>query len=218
MSRLLVQVPRLGDRSAWCKKYLGTSWLAISHLPLSFALIPTVAIAQLSLALAEAMDRPLLAASKQFALEADGNLLVVVGSVSQGGDGRIFRIDPTNGDRTVVSGPEMGEGPRLMDPEGIVLNSLSTIFVTDIGQAAVIQIDPISGNRTVILSPFMGDGETPDIPSGLAFNILDELLVADRTVIYRVDISTGDRTVISAPIIGQGEPFLVADDIFVIKN
>ena len=42
--------------------------------------------------------------------------------------------------------------------------------------------------------------------------------MADRTVIYRVDISTGDRTVISAPIIGQGEPFLVADDIFVIKN
>ncbi|MCE2433034.1 MAG: hypothetical protein J4F29_08970 [Candidatus Latescibacteria bacterium] len=155
---------------------------------------------------------------KQFALEADGNLLLVVGSVSQGGEGRIFRIDPTNGDRMVVSGPEMGEGPRLMDPEGIVLNSLNTIFVTDIGQAAVIQIDPISGNRTVILSPFMGDGETPDIPSGLAFNILDELLVADRTVIYRVDISTGDRTVISAPIIGQGEPFLVADDIFVIKN
>ena len=155
---------------------------------------------------------------KQFALDSYGNLLLVVGSVSQGGDGRVFRIDPANGDRTVVSGPEMGEGPRLMDPEGIVLNSLNTIFVTDIGQAAVIQIDPNSGNRTVISSPFMGEGELPDIPSGLAFNILDELLVADRTVIYRVDINTGDRTVISAPIIGQGEPFLVADDIFVIKN
>ena len=64
----------------------------------------------------------------------------------------------------------------------------------------------------------MGEGELPDIPSGLAFNTLDQLLVADRTVIYRVDIDTGNRTVISAPIIGQGEPFLVADDIFVIKN
>lgn len=155
---------------------------------------------------------------KQFALEADGKLLLVVGSVSQGGEGRIFRIDPDSGDRTVVSGPEMGEGPRLMDPEGIVLNSLNTIFVTDIGQAAVIQIDPINGNRTIISSPFMGAGELPDIPSGLAFNTLDQLLVADRTVIYRVDIDTGDRTVISAPIIGQGEPFLVADDILVIKN
>lgn len=155
---------------------------------------------------------------KQFALEADGTLLVVVGSVSQGGDGRIFRIDPDSGDRMVVSGPEMGEGPRLMDPEGIVLNSLNTIFVTDIGQSAVIQIDPISGNRIIISSPFTGGGELPDIPSGLAFNTLDQLLVADRTVIYRVDINTGDRTVISAPIIGQGEPFLVADDILVIKN
>ncbi len=161
---------------------------------------------------------PFTGGIKQFALEADGNLLLVVGSVSQGGEGRIFRIDPNSGDRTVVSGPEMGEGPRLMDPEGIVLNSLNTIFVTDIGQAAVIQIDPISGDRTIISSPFMGGGELPDIPSGLAFNTLDQLLVADRTVIYRVDIDTGDRTVISAPIIGQGEPFLVADDIFVIKN
>ena len=155
---------------------------------------------------------------KQFALEADGNLLLVVGSVSQGGEGRIFRIDPNSGDRAVVSGPEMGEGPRLMDPEGIVLSTLNTIFVTDIGQAAVIRVDPLSGDRTIISSPFMGGGELPDIPSGLAFNTLDQLLVADRTVIYRIDISTGDRTVISAPIIGQGEPFLVADDIFVIKN
>ncbi len=155
---------------------------------------------------------------KQFALDADGNLLLVVGSVSQGGEGRIFRIDPNSGDRAVVSGPEMGEGPRLMDPEGIVLSTLNTIFVTDIGQAAVIRVDPLSGDRTIISSPFMGEGELPDIPSGLAFNTLDQLLVADRTVIYRVDIDTGDRTVISAPIIGQGEPFLVADDIFVIKN
>ena len=31
---------------------------------------------------------------KQFALDADGNLLLVVGSVSQGGEGRIFRVDP----------------------------------------------------------------------------------------------------------------------------
>ena len=53
----------------------------------------------------------------------------------------------------------------------------------------------------------MGGGELPDIPSGLAFNTLDQLLVADRTVIYRVDINSGDRTVISAPVIGQGDPF-----------
>ncbi len=152
---------------------------------------------------------------KQFALDSDGNLLVVVGSE---GNGQVFRIDPNSGDRTVISGPEMGEGPGLINPEGIVLNSLNTIFVTDIGQAAVIQIDPNSGNRTIISSPFTGGGELPDIPSGLAFNTLDQLLVADRTVIYRVDINTGDRTVISTPIIGQGESFLVADDIFVIKN
>ncbi len=152
---------------------------------------------------------------KQFALEAEGDLLAVVGSEGQG---RVFRVDPVSGDRTIVSGPETGEGPGLMEPQGIVLNSLNVIFITDIVQAAVIQIDPITGNRTIISSPFLGNGEVPDIPSGLTFNTLDQLLVADRTIVYRVDINTGDRTVISAPIIGRGEPFLLADDIFVIKS
>jgi len=218
MFRSSVQVPRFWDRSAWCENHLDNSWSAISHLPLFFALIPLAETARSSLVPAGAMAPPFTGRIKQFALEADGNLLLVVGSVSQGGEGRIFRIDPNSGDRAVVSGPEMGEGPRLMDPEGIVLSTLNTIFVTDIGQAAVIRVDPLSGDRTIISSPFMGGGELPDIPSGLAFNTLDQLLVADRTVIYRVDIDTGDRTVISAPVIGQGEPFLVADDIFVIKN
>lgn len=155
---------------------------------------------------------------KQLATEANGTLLVVVGAPSAGGNGAIFRVDPITGNRSIISSADVGQGPVLAEPEGIVLDDGGILFVSDSAQAAIFQIDPNTGDRSIISSPFTGQGELPSFPVGLTFDTQVQLLVADRSIIYRVDLSNGDRTVLSAPQIGNGTLLVGTEDIFTFKN
>jgi streptogramin lyase len=159
-----------------------------------------------------------LGPTKQLAREADGTLLVVVGASSPGGDGAIFRVNPVTGDRSILSSADVGEGPTLGEPEGIVLDDGGSLFVSDSAQATILQIDPSSGDRTIISGPFTGEGEVPNFPAGLTFDTLVRLLVTDRSIIYSIDLTTGDRTVIAAPQVGGGDLLVRTEDIFTFKN
>ena len=159
-----------------------------------------------------------LGPTKQLAREANGSLLVVVGAPSPGGDGAIFRVDPITGNRSILTSADVGQGPTLGEPEGIVLDDGGTLVVSDSAQATIFQIDPNTGDRIIISSPFTGQGEAPNFPVGLTFDTLVRLLVADRSIIYSVDLTNGNRTVISAPPIGTGTLLVRTEDIFTFKN
>ena len=87
------------------------------------------------------------------ALETDGAILVVEQSLvgGQPGNGRVTRLDPTSGDRTVVS-----EGGEFSSPAGVVVEANGGILVADTdalgGSGGVIRVDPTTGAQTAVSS------------------------------------------------------------------
>lgn len=142
-------------------------------------------------------------------------------------DHALFQINPTTGDREIVSGMGVGSGEDVSGMIGLGVSAGGQIYVTDIGDhptaGAVLRIDPASGNRELISG--RGRGSGPSFrglfggPTGIALSGDGSLLVADVAedifgppgtgVIYRVDPATGNRTVVSGQGVGTG-PALIA--------
>jgi sugar lactone lactonase YvrE len=152
------------------------------------------------------------------AVEASGTL-VVVDSYLQA----VIRIDPVNGNRTVVSrgsgALSIGDGPDLDGPLSIAVGTTGALYIvladTFFGIRAVVQVDPVSGNRTFVLGTEDNVGNQPalfsEIPIASAVEANGSLVVIDafRSMVVRIDPLTGDRTPISgiADTTGSGPPF-----------
>lgn len=94
---------------------------------------------------------------RAIAVEPSGDFVV-----ADFANGNIVRVDGETGDRRLLSdsGTDV-QGPRLIQPAGIVALPDGRIFVSDLARAAVYEIDPIDGRRTLragedgsIISPF----------------------------------------------------------------
>ncbi|MEM6532977.1 MAG: hypothetical protein AAF654_10150 [Myxococcota bacterium] len=114
---------------------------------------------------------------------------------------RIIAIDRLSGARSVFSGPGVGAGPELRQPDGgIDLDEArNQLVVTDRGLDAIIGVDLSTGERRIISDNSIADVEisTPtgiivDGPSGIAYYVDSSL---DGVV--RVDLLTGRRFVVS---------------------
>jgi len=138
---------------------------------------------------------------------ADGTLLVSDRVAVNMSPSRILAVDPTNGDRTVVSGcPDfacaapVGAGPALSFVDGLALEPSGDVLVTQGASADVLRVDPTTGNRA---SAAAGTGPFFGQPRGLAPLPDDSFLVvsgSDETL-YRVT-ATGDRAVFSGCLDG----------------
>lgn len=147
-------------------------------------------------------------------------LVVSDGSAGTSGLGAVFIINPTNGQRTLLSDfGDTAEGPVDPDlnsfPSGIVLyrsgllNLTSTLLVTDSAagtneQGAVYTVDPVTGNR-ILLSDFgnSSQGTPGENPDGIAISG-STILVADGEAgtnglgaLFTVNPQNGQRTVLS---------------------
>lgn len=81
----------------------------------------------------------------------------------------ILGVDPSSGDREVVSGPLVGEeGPLFVDPRGLAFGD-GMLFVVDRERGAVLAVDPATGNRTVISDAETGSGPLLERPSHVAY-------------------------------------------------
>jgi hypothetical protein len=129
----------------------------------------------------------------------------------------LYRIDPTTGDRTLVSGCEdagctsvVGSGPSAGQPSRVIVDASNHVYVTyrvdGSFYGAIRQVDPATGGRTQIsgcedagCTSLTGTGPGFLDPFGLAFASDGSLLVADGGLeaIVRVDLGTGDRTIVS---------------------
>lgn len=80
------------------------------------------------------------------AYDAENNRMLALN-----GRDRIFAIDVTSGDRTVVSSPRVGSGPNLCLPTAIAIDKRdNTIYVLDgLFSTRIFTIAPITGNRSV---------------------------------------------------------------------
>lgn len=73
--------------------------------------------------------------------------------VADFGNGNIYRVDGSSGERTILSDNRApSQGPLLSQPAGIVVLPDGRIFVSDLGLAAVVEIDPVTGTRTPLTS------------------------------------------------------------------
>ena len=161
------------------------------------------------------------------ALEADGDILVTDPDAIDVG-GRVVRVDPATGARTIVSanGAPAG-GPDLAEPFGLALEADGDILVTDPdtmggNESKVIRVDPATGARTMVSANTAPPGG-PDLanPWAVALEADGGIVVADgaafgfQGAVIRIDPVTGERTTVSAngaPAGGPnfGEPGAVA--------
>jgi len=140
-------------------------------------------------------------------------------------NGAIFLIDPTTGDRTIVSGRGVGAGPELFSPTGVISDRTGAIYVTDnffdsatgAYVSRILRIDATTGNRTIVSGHGVGSGPSFRDPAGGESNPLlgrltqlDDfrLAVAEQglagAAIYEINLTTGDRSIISGLGVGSG--------------
>jgi cysteine-rich repeat protein len=149
---------------------------------------------------------------------ADVNTVFVVDSQGIGGAGVLFRVDPTNGQRTVLSDfGDPSQGPPGVEPVGVVPGAGGLVVVdteagTD-GRGALFRVHPVTGART-LLSDFGNAAQGPlgKTPTGIARGAGGTILVMDpdagtdvpgdtkvggNGALFRIDPLTGARAVLS---------------------
>ena len=87
------------------------------------------------------------------AVEADSSLVVVDLGLEA-----VVRVDPSSGDRTIISDASIGSGPGFVTPFDIAVEADGSLVVVDSGLEAVVRVDPVSGDRTIISDASTGSG------------------------------------------------------------
>lgn len=160
-SSLLRVDPTTGDRSqvadvaptALAREPAGDVVLAIGAALMRLA--ATDALATLSDA--NVGSGPLFGPLADVAVAPGGSILAI--DPGGAGNGALYRVDPSSGDRTIVSGNATGAGPALIEPISVVALSDDAAVVGDEGTGAAVWIDLATGNRTWI--SFLADDRNP---------------------------------------------------------
>lgn len=140
-----------------------------------------------------------------------GDIVVAsLGESSTNGDGAIFKVDPTTGDRIIISGPGVGAGPGF-ESYGVSVATVDDLYFVDGLSAipAVYHVDVATGNRQVIASPTTGTGPVIQSPFDIVVRSDGKLIVSDGLsgVLVLIDPVTLERSVVSGPGVGTGPDF-----------
>jgi len=137
------------------------------------------------------------------------NDIALVADAGNGNEG-IVAVDLGTGDRTELSGPNVGMtlsvGADFDSTRGVYIDRPNgRLIVVDDQVTALVLVNPGSGDRTLVepaVPPPPGVGSGPGLldPTGLVF-VQDEnaLFVADDTQasVFRIDLSNGSRSVLA---------------------
>jgi len=176
------------------------------------------------------------------AVESSGDILVNDRALRS-----VLRVDPTSGDRTVVSGcidescsSTVGSGVAFESPYDVVVEADGSILVTEFNTfdgtelRALFRVNPNNGVRTILSGckqlgcmSVVGAGTNFSIPAGLALNASGEILVTDYGLgaVFRVDPINGNRIVFSGCLDpscssnnGSGPPFAAPIGITILPE
>lgn len=138
-----------------------------------------------------------------FAVQLEPGDIVVTGFESTLPDGNgsnpaMFLIDPTTGNRTIISDNTHGTGPAFTADYGVTIDSQGDLLVADAGANTsgngTIRVDPVTGNRTVVSST-----------TGLKLAVDgNRILASGGTRLASIDLLTGIATVVSGNGVGTG--------------
>ena len=138
----------------------------------------------------------------------------------------VVSVDLADGQRTLVSGPDLGAGTALELPGDAVFDdsgAASRLLVLDGALSALLGVDPVSGDRTVLSGqgvgagvPFSLDAQTWDLKvdrlDGTAY-VLDFGGGLYERRLVAVDLATGDRTLVSGDGVGSGPLLIFGNDM-----
>jgi Ca2+-binding RTX toxin-like protein len=145
------------------------------------------------------------------ALEASGHILVIDLDAGTNLRGALFRVNPANGRRTIISDfGNNAQGPLGSNPTGVALGASGRILVIDQSagtnfQGALFRVNPANGNR-IVISDFGNNAQGPlgSNPTGVALGASGRILVIDREAgtnfsgaLFGVNPSSGNRVLIS---------------------
>lgn len=147
---------------------------------------------------------------RDLAMEPDGNICVIDNDSGTDGIGQLFRVDATNGVRTVISDfGNPAQGPLGDLPQGLALFTNGDLYVTDRdapnGDGGLFRVDKITGFRTLI-TDLSDNAQGPtgesahDVaegPGGAILLITSAGSTDNRGLLFQVDPVTGFRTVVS---------------------
>ena len=126
---------------------------------------------------------------------------LVVGVQFSTSDSGLMIVDPTTGNRTILSDNTHGTGPAWSEPAGISFASDRSLLVGDDASNAILRVDPTTGNRTIIASNTVGTGGEVGL-SAEQFGA--SILASGGGGLLSIDPTTGNRTVVSGPSVGSG--------------
>ena len=117
----------------------------------------------------------------------------------------IWGVDPTSGDRAIMSGKGRGKGPDLVHPFGVIVADKDSLVVLDRGTQSLIRVNCATGDRTVI-SSHSADAEVPfRNPFALTKRDNGDFLVFDNAQHALLNVtSSGCRSVLSSDAVGSG--------------
>jgi len=141
-----------------------------------------------------------------------GDILVVDNSYTSdytGGMGALFRVDPTTGERTILSDFSVGANQGCW-PFGVAVERSGKILVIDPCADVLFRVDPTTGSRTVLSDFNVGANQGVD-PTDVAVEASGNILVVDGTakLLFRIDPITGERTVLSDFGVGDNQGVLL---------
>ena len=132
-----------------------------------------------------------------------------IGASSTNIDWGLLDIDPTTGNRTIISDNTHGTGSALSGVTGITMASDGSLLVTSeppsgTSPANLYRIDPVTGNRT-LLSSISGNSGPASTYVG-AIQVGNQILMSGGPIVS-VDPATGNRTLVSGTGLGSGPAF-----------
>lgn len=152
----------------------------------------------------------------------------------------LVEIDPTAGDRTLLSDRDAGFGPEWLVPSTMALdaNGGRVLVLDHAFPHTLYAVDRTTGVRTVLASDTVGTGILRsasslhlDAPQDRALIVSESVTSASsptaQVTVTAVDLATGDRTVLSDPFTGVGPNLVgplggaydpVTQRIFVAEN
>jgi hypothetical protein len=137
---------------------------------------------------------------------------------------RVYLVDPSTGNRTVLSQDSMtgittpyaaiGSGPMFNGP-AVARQVGDQILVTDgqLGAARLMTIDPNTGNRAFVSGGGVGIGPGLFSPGGIQVSGTTAFVPDLSAGLFSVNLTTGNRTLISGSVAGSGPAVNAAADL-----
>lgn len=145
--------------------------------------------------------------------EPEGTLLL------SNDDEDIYRVNPANGDRSILTSAPKGTGTVIREPVDMTLSPLGELYVLDgviTGNPAIFRVNRFNGNREIVSSATVGSGPIIDDTRGIAYHEQQGLFVTADNQVLHVDVVTGNRTVIASAEVGEGVQMAVARDVTIL--